>query len=165
MSFQIALEDLLAWNHQSAEFWKAHFDANPALLELPCSIDNSGTVQQLVRHVWVAELRWAQRIAAQPVTPREDLPTGPFATLFDIHCQGIELVGSLLQRPPEFWAETVSLPYDWLPADLQTTSRRKMALHFLFHGERHWAQLATLLRVAGFPSDFFGDFIFLRGFN
>jgi hypothetical protein len=31
--------------------------------------------------------------------------------------------------------------------------------HALFHGQRHWAQLATLVRAAGFPSGFRGDLL------
>jgi hypothetical protein len=34
-----------------------------------------------------------------------------------------------------------------------------MAGHALFHSQRHWAQLATLVRVAGFPSGFKGDLL------
>lgn len=30
----------------------------------------------------------------------------------------------------------------------------------LWHSQRHWAQLATLVRDAGFPSDFKGDLLF-----
>jgi uncharacterized damage-inducible protein DinB len=37
-----------------------------------------------------------------------------------------------------------------------------MAAHALFHGQRHWAQLATLVRVAGFPSGFKGDLLLSR---
>jgi hypothetical protein len=34
-----------------------------------------------------------------------------------------------------------------------------VAAHALFHSQRHWAQLATLVRAAGFPSGFFGDIL------
>jgi len=32
MTPAITLEELLAWNQESADFWKAHLDSNPALL-------------------------------------------------------------------------------------------------------------------------------------
>jgi hypothetical protein len=35
--------------------------------------------------------------------------------------------------------------------------------HMLFHSQRHWAQLATLVRSAGFPSGFKGDILFSEG--
>lgn len=159
MTPAITLEELLAWNQESANFWNAHFDANPALLELPCSIDNSGHVQVLVRHIWMAELRWAQCVAGLPVAPREDLPKGPLNTLFGLHGQAVQIFRTLLDDPAHDWEETVSLPYDWLPAHLQNASRRKIAGHVLFHSERHWAQLATHIRTAGFPTGFEGDLL------
>ena len=38
MSAGITLEEMLAWNDQASEYWRAHFDANPILLYLPCGI-------------------------------------------------------------------------------------------------------------------------------
>jgi hypothetical protein len=35
-----------------------------------------------------------------------------------------------------------------------------MAGHALLHSQRHWAQLASSVREAGFPSGFPGDLIF-----
>jgi uncharacterized damage-inducible protein DinB len=49
---------------------------------------------------------------------------------------------------------------DWVPPEARTVSRRKVAVHALFHSQRHWAQLATLVRNAGFPSGFKGDLLF-----
>jgi uncharacterized damage-inducible protein DinB len=160
MSVGIALEELLAWNIESADFWKAKFDANPALLELTCGIDGAPNVQEFVRHIWIAELRWAQRVAGVPVTERADLPKGPLDALFGLHIQAVEMFNTLLKDPGHDWNETFKLELDWLPPQAQTISRRKMAAHALLHGVRHWAQLATLLREAGFPTDFMGDLIF-----
>ena len=42
-SVGIPLEELLAWNQESADFWKGHLETNPALLELPCSIGGPPT--------------------------------------------------------------------------------------------------------------------------
>jgi uncharacterized damage-inducible protein DinB len=160
MAPAITLKELLAWNEESANFWKAHFDANPALLELPCSIDNSGHVQELVRHIWMAELRWAQCIAGLPMVPRADLPKGPLSTLFEMHEQFAKVLRTLLSDPAHDWDDTIALPYEWIPPELRKASGRKLAGHVLFHSQRHWAQLATHLRTAGFPSGFLGDLIF-----
>ena len=156
----VTLEELLDWSRESAQFWRAHFEANPALLQLPCSIDNSGVVQELVRHIWVAELRWAQCIAGLPMVPRADLPKGPLSTLFDMHEEFAKTFRALLDDPAHDWELVVTLPYEWLPTHLRNASRRKLAGHVLFHSQRHYAQLATHLRTAGFPSEFLGDFIF-----
>ncbi len=160
MTAAISLDELLAWSQESAKFWKAHLEAHPALLELSCSIDNSGVVQELVRHIWMAELRWAQRVAGMPVVTREGLPSGPLDALFVLHEEAAQLFRALLDDPALDWQEKLTLPYDWLPPELRHASRRKLAAHALIHSQRHWAQLATHLRVAGFPTGFQGDLIF-----
>jgi hypothetical protein len=48
MTPAITLEELLAWNQESSAFWKAHLEANPALLELPCGIGGAANVQEFV---------------------------------------------------------------------------------------------------------------------
>lgn len=160
MTPAITLEELLAWNQESADFWKTLFDANPALLELPCGIDGSPNVRELVRHNWMGELRWAQCVAGLPIVPRADLPVGPLDALFGLHQKAVQILRTLLDDPAGNWDETLTLEYDWLPPHLRTASRRKIAAHALFHSQRHWAQLATLVRSAGFPSGFQGDLIF-----
>ena len=57
------------------------------------------------------------------------------------------------------------LEFDWVPLEARSVSRRKVAAHALFHSQRHWAQLATLVRQAGFPSGFRGDLLFSWGCN
>jgi uncharacterized damage-inducible protein DinB len=160
MSAGISLEEMLAWNDQASEYWKAHFDANPNLLDLPCGIGGAANVQEFVRHIWGAELRWAQRLAAEPETPRERIPAGPLDALFDLHRQALAIYRRLLASPVQTWSEPYVLNFDWVPQEERTVTRRKIAAHALFHSQRHWAQLATLVRNAGFPSNFRGDLLF-----
>jgi len=159
MTPAITLEELLAWNQESSAFWKAHLEANPALLELPCGIGGTANVQEFVRHIWGVELVWGQRIAGLPVTDRKDIPAGPLDALFDVHLKAVQVFRTLLDDPAQSWNETMTLKFPWLPPEGLTASRRKIAGHALFHSQRHWAQLATLVRVAGFPSGFKGDLL------
>jgi uncharacterized damage-inducible protein DinB len=159
MTPAITLEELLIWNQESSNFWKAHLDANPALLELPCGIGGAANVQQFVAHIWAVELRWSQRIAGLPQLGREDTPAGPLDALFDLHLKAVQVFRAMLDNPAQNWDETMPLDYPWLPPESRKASRRKLVAHALFHGQRHWAQLATLTRVAGFPSGFQGDFL------
>lgn len=159
MTPAITFEELLVWNHESAVFWKAHLDANPALLELPCGIGGTANVQEFVRHIWGVELRWGQRLAGLPVTGREEMPTGPLDALFGLHLQAEEILRAQLSTPTQSWDETLALDSPGLPLGSRTPSRRKVLGHTLFHSQRHWAQLATLVRAAGFPSEFKGDLL------
>jgi uncharacterized damage-inducible protein DinB len=88
------------------------------------------------------------------------LPAGPLDALFDLHVQALQLFRMLLADPAQNWDDKMTLDLNWLPPEARIFSRRKLAAHALFHSQRHWAQLATLVRAAGFPSGFKGDLLF-----
>jgi uncharacterized damage-inducible protein DinB len=159
MTPAIAHEELLAWNLESSRFWKAHLDANPALLELPCGIGGNATVQAFVRHIWGAELVWSQIIAGLPVTDYQVWPHGPLDALFDLHLSAVQNFRALLDNPAVSWDER-TVHYPWRRPEQPQPTPRKALAHVLLHSQRHWAQLATLVRAAGFPSGFKGDFLF-----
>jgi uncharacterized damage-inducible protein DinB len=125
----------------------------------PCGIGGNPDVQAFVRHIWSVELRWAQRLADLPETPKEAVPTGPLNSLFDLHLQAAEINKSLLADPAADWEAPYTLTAPSIPPEKRTVSRRKVMGHALFHSQRHWAQLATLVRAAGFPSGFSGDLL------
>ena len=77
---------------------------------------------------------------------------GPLDALFEMHTSANDIVRKLLEDPEQDWSAIVTLDLPWLPAQLRKASRRKLMAHMLFHSQRHWAQLATLVRSAGFPS-------------
>jgi len=159
MTPAITLDELLVWNEETAKFWKTHLEANPALLDLPCGIGGTANVQELVAHVCGVELRWAQRVTGLPLTDRKEMPMGPLEAIFGMHEQAMGIFRGMLSDPALVWDETVTLETPWLKPPKQAFSRRKIVGHALFHGQRHWAQLATLTRTAGFPSGFMGDLL------
>jgi uncharacterized damage-inducible protein DinB len=160
MTMGITLEEMLEWNEESSAYWKGHLDAHPGLLELPCDIGGVATVQAFVAHIWGVELRWAQRVAGLPVMSKEAAPVGPLEALFGLHSKAVEIYRGVLADPEWDWDAIVTLKYDWLPAQAQTSTRRKAMAHGLIHSQRHWAQLATLVRTAGGPAGFQGDLLF-----
>lgn len=160
MPVAISLEELLAWSDDAAQQWRRHLDAHPALLAVSCDIGGVANVQQLVRHFWGAELRWAQRLAGLPVTDREALPTGPLDALFDLHRQAVDILGNLIAAPDYDWNEVYAVELPNVPEEMRQPTRRKVAAHALFHSQRHYAQLATIARHAGFPVTAGGDLLF-----
>src|SRR5271169_4808173 len=44
--------------------------------------------------------------------------------------------------------------------DRARASKRKIVVHALLHSVRHWAQLATALREAGYPTNWGKDFLY-----
>lgn len=160
MSLAITIEELLAWNNEASAWWKAHLEADPALLELSCGIGGAPTVQAFVQHIWGVELRWAQRVAGLPTMARESIPAGPLDALYDLHLQAASIFRIQLADSSQDWKQTIMLDTPSLPPQARTPTRRKAFAHALFHSQRHWAQLATLVRAAGFPSGFLGDLLF-----
>jgi uncharacterized damage-inducible protein DinB len=162
MTPALTLEELLAWNEEAANHWRARLDAEPALLELPCGIGGTANVQAFVAHIWGVELRWGQRLAETPVLAKENIPAGPLAALFALHSEAAEIYRRLLADPAQDWDLPLSLDVSWLPPHARNPTRRKVLAHSLIHSQRHYAQLATLLRNAGFPSQIEGDLLFTQ---
>jgi hypothetical protein len=159
MTEGITFAELLGWNDEAARCWKEHLEANPALLALPCGIGGTENVQAFMRHIWGVELRWSQRLIGISPGAIDAMPAGPLATLFGLHLQALEIMRGLLAGPDE-WNEPFTFEIEKLPPEIKPLSRRKVAGHMLFHSQRHYAQLATLVRAAGFPSQFKGDLLF-----
>jgi uncharacterized damage-inducible protein DinB len=155
----ITIQELLDWNVEAACFWKAHLDANPALLDVPCEIAGSANVLGLMRHIWGAELIWSQRVAKLPQMSKNDWPDGPLNELFNLHLEAIKNYRSILSDPNVNWEEALHFDYPWLPPAARTPTPRKVLANVLFHSQRHYAQLATVVRLAGHPSGFTGDLI------
>jgi uncharacterized damage-inducible protein DinB len=160
MSVGISLEEMLAWNDEAAGSWKAHLDAHPEALKVTCDIGGAANMQELVRHIWGVELRWGQRLAGLPVTPKEAAPAGPLDVLFGLHRDAMEIFRNLLSAPEQSWNETFAVDLSTVPEEMRLPTRRKLAAHALIHSQRHYAQLATLLRQSGFPATARGDLLF-----
>ena len=75
----------------------------------------------------------------------------------EVHAKAIDFYRTALSDPNFNWSET--LEFQTLSAGTLTSTLRKMIAHSLLHSIRHWAQLSTLTRTAGFPAGFPGDFL------
>ena len=104
--------------------------------------------------------RWAQRCACLPVQAKEEVPVGPLDAIFALHTRAVEIYRGLLADPAVDWDAVVTLNREGLPSQARESSTRKAMAHALIHSQRHWAQLAMLLRMAGAPTEFNGDLLF-----
>jgi len=150
--------ELLEWNDETAQRWKALLDAHPAALEFPCDVYGAGTVRGLLRHIFAVETRYAQRLSGEPATAYEQFPEGSAETLFALHDAAVAKYRKLLADPLVAWQET--LEFTTLSAGTQSATRKKILFHALLHGIRHYAQLATLVRKNGVQPDWPMDFLF-----
>jgi uncharacterized damage-inducible protein DinB len=159
MTAAITLEELLVDNDAATEKWKVWFAANPAALDVPCAIYNSGTVRGLLKHIFAVELRHSQRLAGKEVTSYEAIPVGSLDDLMAVHSQATQNLRKFLSGAnDQALLEVIQL--QTVSAGTVHASRRKLLTHILLHSVRHWAQLSSLLREAGYKTDWPKDFLF-----
>jgi uncharacterized damage-inducible protein DinB len=147
---------LLAWNRAESRRWHAWLLAHPAALDLP--MGNGTSVRSVIRHVFAVDLRYAQRLAGQPVSAFDTIDASDVDGLFAL----AERAHALLAG----WLATASAAdlarshtFMTLSAGERTASARKIVVHACTHHERHWAQIATAVRMQGMKSDWPHDFL------
>jgi uncharacterized damage-inducible protein DinB len=115
------------------------------------------TVGDLIRHIFSAETRYVERLSGRPLSDTSTVPNDSIDALFDF---GKRSRKSLKEFIAGFPAEAWDVPQEFkLMNSSLTVTPRKIILHVVLHETRHWAQLATLLRLNGMPGDFH-DFLF-----
>ena len=117
------------------------------------------TVRGLVQHVFAVERRYADRLNDEPVSDYAAVPADSAESLFAAGREARARLerflatasGADLARRHTF--ETIS-------AGTQTATARKIVAHALVHAVRTWAQLATVVRQHGAPTDGRHDLLF-----
>ena len=126
--------------------WKigsgSHLDATRICSSCPAA-SVEANVQEFVRHIWGVDCAGAS--ARRPARDARKMPR-PLDALF-VCTPGWSLPGLLTSG--QSWESRTFSTWTGCP-EARTVSRRKCG-HALFHSQRHWAQLATLVRNAGFP--------------
>lgn len=102
-------------------------------------------------------LRYAERLLGEPVTPYEELPTDAKRIFAVADTAFAKLKTFLDTAKEEDWKVVIEFPTR--SAGTLSASRKKIFIHSLLHSIRHWAHLATALRVAGFKQDWQHDFL------
>jgi uncharacterized damage-inducible protein DinB len=152
-------EELLAWNDATAQRWYAFLSTTPAALASPCDIHDAHTVAHFLQHIVAAQLRHAQRLAGLPISDYDSVPCATADEFLAAHQRFVALLRPLLADPAIDWSEP--LEFNTLTAGRRRATRRTLLFHAMLHGIRHYAQLATLLRQAGFAPNISGDYLLL----
>jgi len=156
----ISFEELLAANESETARWRKWFEEQPAtVLDLPLSIALAKNVREFLLHIFAVELRYAERLKGTPVTAYETLPIGSVAELFGIGDRARAMYREYLSGVTDEDLGTV-IEFSTRTAGVLHASKRKIVVHALLHGVRHWAQLATDLREAGYPTNWGKDFLY-----
>ena len=155
MSPAFDLRDLVAYTTWQRSLWQAYFEQRgPAALGVTTGPNGDGrfpTIGSLIRHIFSAELRYLERIAGLPLTDTARVPTDDAPALFEFgHMGRVRFVHLIDTLPPALWTVPIEFP---LQNSMARSSPRKIVLHVLTHELRHWAQIATLLRLHGWVAD------------
>ena len=151
----LTFSELLVWSDETFTRWEKLLTENPDALDLPCDINKTKDVRNLLVHIVAVELRYAEGLGREPVTPYEEITAETVESIFAVH----RLTSSKLKvlLPGEGWDEV--LEFATISGGTMRASRRKIFVHALMHGIRHFAQLATLVRQHGIKPGFHMDFL------
>jgi uncharacterized damage-inducible protein DinB len=116
------------------------------------------TIGGVVMHIFAVELRYAQRLLDQDVTPWESFPQTSIEDVFELGDNARAQLVDFLTSAPESELDRV-LTLQTLTAGTVTASKHKIASNIFLHGIRHWGQIATVLRQQGFSDPWRHDML------
>lgn len=154
----LTAREALAWNDTTASNWRKLLTEHPAILSLPCDINRTSTVAELLQHIVAVELRYAERILGLPETDYANVPFDSADSIYATHDRAMQLYRQALDsgldwdRKIEFATRTMGQ---------LKASPKTILFHALFHSIRHYAQLGTLIRQHGYKTTWPGDYLFM----
>ena len=110
-------------------------------------------------HIFAVELRYAERLLGLPITDYEQLRSSNLDQIFGIAEDARKKFKQFLASAKKEDMEAV-ISFETRSAGTLSASKRKILAHAMLHGVRHWAQIATALRKAGYKQDWQHDFLF-----
>lgn len=152
----LGLNDLLDYTEWERQEWHGYLREKGAqVLDLSAGPHGDGRFQkvgELVRHIFGGEKRYVERLSGQPLTDPASIPCDDIDALFQFGRQSRQELRELAARLSEpQW--DVPNDYRILQYAVRATPK-KIVFHVLLHEVRHWAQIATLLRLNGFVTGF-----------
>ena len=161
MPVHLSLSDLIDYTDWERQKWYDRLSQqSDAVLKTSIGSHGDGrfsTVGDLVRHIFSAEKRYVERLLGQPLTDTSSVPADNLEALFQF---GDESRGELKGFVEAFPVEKWDVPFEFkLMNSVLRVTPKKIIVHVLVHEMRHWAQIATLLRLNGMTGEFH-DFLF-----
>lgn len=149
MELTITFDELLAWTAEERAKWLPWFRANPNALDLVLQPGGRfATIASLLDHVFLVEYRHTARLRGAEVPTASGIKAGDVDALWAYADRGRQGVRALLTT---LNAADISKPRDVVLADATySMSPRKLLFHMALHEVRHWAQVASTVRAAGF---------------
>ena len=149
-------DQLLRYTEAEDARWREWLTQNPGALDVPFAEGRLATVRGLLTHIFAVELRYAERLAGRDVTSYDAIDVRSLDEIFELGNRARTLLRQYIAGMTDEDAATV-LTFGTLTAGTITASKRKIASNVFIHGIRHWAQVASTLRAAGFPAQWGHD--------
>jgi uncharacterized damage-inducible protein DinB len=156
--FQIPFRALLAYRDAETNRWREWFAANPGALIVEVGEGRIASVHGLVTHIFVAELRYAQRVLDERVSGFDEWKPASIDESFAIGDAARAKVDAYLASA-DTDALRRPLVYKTMTAGEFQVSPAQLLVNLVMHGSRHWAQIATAVRRAGGPKQWPHDFL------
>ena len=154
----VSFAELLAYAEGENRRWRSWFKQHPEALAIEAGIADAQNVYELLMHIFSVQMRFAELSQGSAVTPATAIRAGDVEQAFRLADQATTKLRALLAEGAKLgFDEVLSFP------DGETTrsaTRRKLIVHAILHGVRHWAQIATALRKAGYPQTWPHDFLY-----
>jgi uncharacterized damage-inducible protein DinB len=153
-----SIDEWICANVAETRRWHDWFRRNPAALDVSLDIAQTKRVRELVLHIVAVDLRYAERLCGKEVTPYEQMPQD-VEELFALAQSNFERLRKYAQQASQADLRR-EIEFPTRSAGTLRASKRKILIHTLMHSIRHWAQLATELRQAGYKTDWQHDLLF-----
>ena len=150
MPASISTAELAAYSDGERARWERWFQLHPDALAAPVQTGGRfASVWDLIDHIFLVEKRHTLRLkGVEPLPTATGASPPQAAALFAWGRDArAELAAVLAAMTP---AEAESVMRVRFGDREYAFTRRKLALHIFFHETRHWAQIATAVRNAGF---------------
>lgn len=154
----LTAEEVLRWNESTSGEWRKLLEGHPELLAVSCDIAKTSTVGQLLHHIVAVELRYAERLAGIPETEFEQIPYETVEQIYATHDRATALFRKVLASDLD-WDGVME--FKTRSYGNARASRKTILFHALLHTQRHYAQLATLVRQHGHHVQRPGDYLFM----
>jgi uncharacterized damage-inducible protein DinB len=161
MTIGLSLNELMEftdWERSEWCNWLRERDDN--VLAISAGPHGDGRFQSigdLVKHIFIAEKHHVDRLSNRPLTDTVSIPNDSIERLFQFGQRSRKDLKEFVEAHP---AEDWDVPREFdIMNNLVSVTPRKFIVHVLMHEIRHWAQIATMLRLNGLAGEF-PDFLF-----
>ena len=161
MHLQMSVNELLGYTQGERDKWEQWFNARPPVAcDAPVQREgNFNDVWRLMEHIFVVEKRHTQRLKQEsPLTEQTGASHGDLGALFDFgRAVRQELTRFIDSANDADFGRIIEVRF---LDQCFTLTARKLIFHTQFHEVRHWAQIATAVRNAGYPPPGYHDLLF-----